>query len=509
MRRYGSGPVERAWDETKVALTKRTMGMIEEKILSAPLDQDMPDCLQRQIRGAIEQAWPLLEEHVMYNTTWAPHERLAHKTLHKSVVRGWLKHRRCWPSGHWCPKPFAFVRSAVLYALLPADATVWYLLKHSWIFWLLMPLQFVFAFGANVWFFLLLFLLIDKRDEFQLIQFICHFKTIQALTCGVLPSVLDSGFRFNCRLAVSNLDHARTAAFAATLPFGEAGELDAGKEAVHQMGAAVKHGVLSALNVTEHIEALRLVHEECGVDAHSLAQHVEVYAEPARILTVWLAYALLRFGYARGGYTQLKVLEHVRTDAADGTLDGTGRREAKQQDLTGESVEVRFTATEERMARRAALHALDPDGSKTTRRHRKGILRVVMIFDIVQTICVFVYFGVMYLRSCGLEGDGVLTKDTDKGEAELFNACGLGRWEFMESMHSARIAQSLLSLPFIMFMLPLGIKLLTRAEPTAYDRSGMLVMVLPPALRALRDKMTPNARRWRPLLGGTVKKHHV
>ena len=58
--------------------------------------------------------------------------------------------------------------------------------------------------------------------------------------------------------------------------------------------------------------------------------------EPIRIGFVYIAFLMLVCGYAFGGKEEVLALEHVRIDAADGSLDGhTHTKKLKKNDVAG------------------------------------------------------------------------------------------------------------------------------------------------------------------------------
>ncbi|KAL3921968.1 MAG: hypothetical protein SGPRY_004721 [Prymnesium sp.] len=96
------------------------------------------------------------------------------RLFRKFRLKGWPnKGPRIWPRGKRCPRPLYWLRARVLYTVLPADGTTWSVLRQ--------PTGFI-AYAANVWLFVILFFLIDKRDEFQLVNFILKFKGFQAVS---------------------------------------------------------------------------------------------------------------------------------------------------------------------------------------------------------------------------------------------------------------------------------------------------------------------------------------
>lgn len=172
----------------------------------------------------------------------------------------------------------AWLQPKLLYTLVPSDSTMWEVLNDasclSLRLLMLVP-------GINSLLFGLFFLMLYKRDEFQLISFISMSRSYQCVTNG-LGSLITAGYLYHSCLS----------------------ELDRSEEApVANLHLLCAHSTPSDFP-----------------QAHLAQAHLAL--EPLRVLAVWLAHILLFSGYARGGKAALKVYEDVRNDAADGTLDG-------------------------------------------------------------------------------------------------------------------------------------------------------------------------------------------
>ena len=106
--------------------------------------------------------------------------------------------RRCWPNGRGaCPAPWDWFRAKLLYSLCPADASFWQVFQMP-SFWLVLLLTVLPLYGISVYMYVLLFALIERTDEYQLVSFICRFKAIQFLVQGVLPALLISAKHVAC-----------------------------------------------------------------------------------------------------------------------------------------------------------------------------------------------------------------------------------------------------------------------------------------------------------------------
>jgi hypothetical protein len=93
-------------------------------------------------------------------------------------------------------KPNCIV-ALVRYHKYPFDKSIWQQLRDP--FWLLMNILKAIPFsGIQPACFAVLLLFIDRTDEFQLVQFVLSFKSIQFFTSGVILSLVGGASYFNC-----------------------------------------------------------------------------------------------------------------------------------------------------------------------------------------------------------------------------------------------------------------------------------------------------------------------
>lgn len=78
-------------------------------------------------------------------------------------------------------------RGHVLYHLFPYDKSIWMSIRDPW--WVIYSCVGIFPVIGQLWW-LLLFLIKDKRNEHQLCQFIVGFKVAQFITLGILHMLL-------------------------------------------------------------------------------------------------------------------------------------------------------------------------------------------------------------------------------------------------------------------------------------------------------------------------------
>ena len=114
-----------------------------------------------------------------------------------------------------------------------------------------------------------------------------------------------------------------------------------------------------------------------------------------------------------------------------------------------------------RSAHRAALSAL---GASASSVRSGGALPYFMLYDVCVTLLVALLLG------CVVVSRGLLSRLDARGQPSL--------WLFWENVALAREAQALLSFPFVIFLLPMTLRLLTHVQPTGYDKSGLLCQAL-------------------------------
>lgn len=148
-------------------------------------DVDMPACVRRRARGASTWLWAEVETEVMEavlleNTYAAQHARARElERLDKEARDTPWGSRSC----------LARARAAVLYTLYPFDRSIWGQLRMPG-FYPLLALQLCPLYAVQPLFFLLLFLIRDKRDEYQLCAYILEFKGLQFATLGAMGGLI-------------------------------------------------------------------------------------------------------------------------------------------------------------------------------------------------------------------------------------------------------------------------------------------------------------------------------
>lgn len=241
-----------------------------------------------------------------YDKIWGEIE----SELRLEVLRSYAKNKLYYDAryqrlDHWPDKPALFkccdarytccgavsrflrvLRARFLYADQPADGSTWsVLLDPLGLLIFLLKLHIT----TSVATFALLFLLMDRRDEAQLVRFILKFKSVMFLTAGIMPAAY-LGVR------------------------------------THSCLAAIEAGTPQL----------------CIEQAASSSDYFQLslYSELVRLVLIWAAFGLLASGYAVGGDEEIAALENQRllnasyvTDAQrllDAARDAAAPSEAMQ-----------------------------------------------------------------------------------------------------------------------------------------------------------------------------------
>jgi len=266
-------PAYRAHDALVDKMTRRAVKATQRFLIQFIEDPYMPWILKRAIR----KAWRLtcnevtgeIVEKLLEKFGWADRQ------LDRFRLKGW-----CGPPqlcffgepGVGCTEAtrrlLVALRAKWLYASQPADGSIWSVIRDPLgLLILALKLQPT----TSLFAFVLTFVLIDRSDEFQLVDFIVKVKAFKAFSDGVIPAV---------RLGLGY--HACVTAVAAGRPH----------------------------------ECIESVPSSSTDFPRSLAMDV------AQLVIVWIACVLLLCSHAYGGQEEVAALEYARLDAADGSLDG-------------------------------------------------------------------------------------------------------------------------------------------------------------------------------------------
>lgn len=89
--------------------------------------------------------------------------------------------------------PIAWIR----YRCFGYDRSIWRMIRDPW-WWLLTIVSCIPKWGVSTAFYIFLFLVTDKDDEFQLVQFIRSFKALQFVSVGCISTMIGGGMLAVC-----------------------------------------------------------------------------------------------------------------------------------------------------------------------------------------------------------------------------------------------------------------------------------------------------------------------
>jgi hypothetical protein len=366
-------------------------GMLKEALK----DPDMPLFLTESVDRATEVAWAKMEQQIKE----AAHGAFSYKV--KSWQDTLARFRAKAPKFYCDQRAFGWFRAKFLYALMPADGTFWTTMRDPACLAIRVLL---FLPVSSVLLFVSLFFMITKRDEYQLIEYVVTCKSYQALSVGLISMWLTGTKMYGC---MEQLD-----------------QLQAGGQDVIDVDLICSGFAPASTPLARLTLAL----------------------EPLRLLTAWAAFVLCVSGYARGGEEQLKALEEIRLDAADGTLDGKhDRAKAESRERHGDHSDDEVLGNEqifEECEKRRAGQMVKP---------RRGRL---MPYFLVYDACALALTLVLFLP-----------------QALQTNHHAWMNWTTFFYVNSV---YAILMIPFVLLKVSFIRLWATRAEPTAYDKAGLL-----------------------------------
>jgi hypothetical protein len=164
---------------------------MEPKLTKSCQDNAMPQCMKTFVADVVTKFWSDLTDMVRFELRVKmeePHIDLSRQPDHCKVLCWWYK-----------------LRNWYLYAVIPYDMSFWEQVKRpAYIFWKI--LQSIPHFGIQAGVFFLLFIAIDKTEEFQLVNFILNYKTMQFLTAGCLSAISGYFTYFYCATILPSED---------------------------------------------------------------------------------------------------------------------------------------------------------------------------------------------------------------------------------------------------------------------------------------------------------------
>jgi len=146
------------------------------------IDPDMPRILKRAIKGLVEEFMPDIREEIL---------SVVYSVLRKEIEINYGDP----PS--FCPNPFAPIQAFILYNFMPYDQSIWQQLKNPW-FYIISFAAFVPIYAIGQIFWLIIFLFMDKNDEFQLCNFIIQFKGTQFISLGIINTLIGAARYYYC-----------------------------------------------------------------------------------------------------------------------------------------------------------------------------------------------------------------------------------------------------------------------------------------------------------------------
>ena len=126
--------------------------------------------------------------------------------------------------------------------------------------------------------------------------------------------------------------------------------------------------------------------EEAAPGTHTTFPY-EIAMEPVRLVFIWMAFALLSCGYARGGLEEMLALEQVRLDAADGSLDGNRDLPILRRRATTELNRESFS---DARLQQAVADARQRHGAE---RRMGGILPYFLLYDVAAALVSCIIIG--------------------------------------------------------------------------------------------------------------------
>ena len=137
-------------------------------------DPDMPMFVQRAVDNTVDEIMPDVKEEIIGAVNRKL--RVANEVDHGEPLK-------------WCWNPFPALRAFILYHTLPYNLSIWQKIRDPWFYVFALIAAFP-RYGVQQIWFLLLWLMKDKGDEFQLASFILQFKGLQFITIGLLSSLI-------------------------------------------------------------------------------------------------------------------------------------------------------------------------------------------------------------------------------------------------------------------------------------------------------------------------------
>ncbi|EOD20950.1 hypothetical protein EMIHUDRAFT_207994 [Emiliania huxleyi CCMP1516] len=330
-----------------------------------------------------------------------------------------------------------WVRAKVLYAAKPADATIWKVMQDPFGASIL-AIKLLPFFGVNVLIYTYFFLNIDRKDEYQLVEFVLSFKGFQVI--NALSLAIKGALKF-----------------------------------YYCLNSPATDTYSSTANTLEYVSTANTLDvEKClliASDSSEAMYSAFIYSlEVLRVGLLFAATYLLVSGKAYGGLGEIRALEQVRLDAADARTSAPRAPSLEDQ----KRIEKEKTRRAKDDIRRTSIEEARRTYGAEVRTG--GYLPAFMRYD---AYCLVILLTVGF------------------GRLLFTGQLSTSHWMFWQTLYYMKMAYGLLSFPFLVFRLPLVGKGLVQAMPTGYDESGALVQMLSPALmkrkKAFDDRASARA----------------
>ena len=144
---------------------------------------DLDPWMPKAVQAGVEKSWEVLWEEIVdaMRDDWMKNNAGDdHSAQHQALfdLSTWP------PAPSFCPNVLRTLRARVLYALFPADKSIWYIVQQPLAIFLMLLLVAPFGISTVMW--MLLLLLIEK-GEYQLVNWVLLFKSTNFLKFGLLP----------------------------------------------------------------------------------------------------------------------------------------------------------------------------------------------------------------------------------------------------------------------------------------------------------------------------------
>jgi len=465
--------MDRAMQRSVRKVLKLVGGSVNEMMKPAYAPQQMCRMADYMFAGS----WPDVENQLQ-NMIMASVSSTS-KKLKASQLRLWAKAPPLWSGKVWRSRPIrplSWLRCKVLYALLPADANKFRHLGDP------VALSIVLAkmtstFGINVMIFIVIFFMIDRSDESQLVRYILSFKAFQFVSGLVAATTLSSKF-FACLKEVALDGTASCEPFApgngGTFPFIICLELI-------RMTLLLAAGVVlaggGAWGGAEEVLALEEVRCRLGEEAKSGPKG---------------------HGHHRGGglhHHPIAAQQHEKPSPRAGGGPGGGYGYDKLEE--GDAAAAAHPPPPKPPAARSGAHLGGYEKAGRShfyyhsraevnaliaaarlkygvQRRRGGYLPYFMLYD--ATVVVVLLLWTWY-------------------QIATLSAQGAPQWLSWSVIYYTKLVWSLSAVPFLIFNVPVVGESMHQSKMTAYDQMGRLVPALSGAMMKRRIEMEQEEAR--------------